>query len=765
MMGEAVRTDPSRSDFLTAVPVFAGLPESIRDYIAEHSRWLQVPAGAWLFRQGDPGDSLFIVRSGRLEIVVEKPERMVARVLGRGSAVGELALLTGSPRSASVRARRDSELLVVDRSSFSELLRTEPEFALALTRELGHQLQESRALAPVQSPLPSIVTFVPLGPGVDIERVCEGVSGAIGRWHSVAVLDGREGRIDQSEQGAVMDRTERDHNQVLLVAGEPGAADDWTEFCLRQSDRVIGVVPSGGSAPGMTVHPELRGCDLLFEGDQRFGVSELVETLEARATQFTSTDGHFDRALERLARSLAGRSVGVVLSGGGARGFAHLGVLAELVESGLVIDRIAGCSMGSYIAAMFAMGMDCDEMRERCRQEFVINSPLADYTVPIVSLLRGQRARAMVERTFGEERRIEELPLDYFCVSADLVSGDLVVHRRGLVYEAVGASMSLPGIFAPVARKKGYLLVDGGVLNNLPVEPMTASAEGPVIAVDVTARFLPPGEGQRRRGRPRIRQWTERSRRALIGWEEPLPRLNETLTRSIGIGGVEANERARRQRRPADRARDGRDRPARLEAARPHGGGGAPRRGGIARVRPRARGGVSGVTGGRGAPSPWVRGLQRGRHRRDPPMARARDHRARPRERTGARDASRTPGHEGAFRVDDGGLRPLHARAPGVRGGRRPHDRRAAPARPRPWERRRDRVEGGARLADAGRAPERATHLSRQGAGARGATAGNAGRVGKYRAQWSSWPRMVWSPRAIRLAMVPCGIPSASEMR
>jgi NTE family protein len=545
-MGDVLKADPSRSAFLTAVPVFAGLPESIRDYIAEHSRWLQIPAGEWLFRQGEPGDSLFIVRSGRLEIVVEQPERAVVRVLGRGTAVGELALLTGTPRSASVRARRDSELLVVDRSSFTELLRTEPDFALALTRELGHQLQESRALTPPISPQPSIITFTPLGPGVALERVCESVKEAMGSWHNVALLDGRDGRIDPAEQGGVVDRTERDHDHVLLIAGVPGGGDDWTEFCLRQSDRVIGVVPAG-AAPPVEVSPELRGCDLLLEGEpRRMDLSSWVDALEPRATHFASVGGNFGRGLERLARRLAGRSVGVVLSGGGARGFAHIGVLAELVDSGLMIDRVAGCSMGSYIGAMFAMERDCDAMRAHCHEEFVVGNPLGDYTLPIVSLVRGQRARAMLERTFGEETTIEELPRDYFCVSCDLLSGDLIVHRRGLVYEAVGASMCLPGIFAPVARKKGYLLVDGGVLNNLPVEPMAATAEGPVIAVDVSARFLPPGARQRRRARPRIRQWTERTRRTIVGWEEPLPRLSETLTRSIGIGSVEAVERARK---------------------------------------------------------------------------------------------------------------------------------------------------------------------------------------------------------------------------
>jgi NTE family protein len=269
----------------------------------------------------------------------------------------------------------------------------------------------------------------------------------------------------------------------------------------------------------------------------------LLDALHPRATHIVREGPAFGGDLGRVARRVAGRSVGLVLSGGGARGLAHIGVLQELLAAGLEIDRVGGCSMGAFVGAMFASEQPPEAIRARCHEEFVLRNPLGDYTVPVVSLLRGTRARAMLLRTFGSTT-IEELPRSCFCVSCDLLSGELVVHRRGSLLETVGASMSLPGIFAPLARGE-RLLVDGGVLNNLPVEPMAAMAEGPVIAVDVTARFLPP----RSRGaeRPRVRQWTSRARRTVVGVETPLPHLKDTLARAIGIGSVDAVERARRR--------------------------------------------------------------------------------------------------------------------------------------------------------------------------------------------------------------------------
>jgi predicted acylesterase/phospholipase RssA len=199
--------------------------------------------------------------------------------------------------------------------------------------------------------------------------------------------------------------------------------------------------------------------------------------------------------------------------------------------------------MGAFVGAMFAAGMPAAEMVARCRREFVDRSPLSDYTVPSVALVRGNRAEAMLRRTFGA-RQIEWLPRDYFCVTCDLLSGELVVHRRGPLFEAVGASMCLPAILPPVA-KDARLLVDGGVLNNLPVEPMAASAEGPVIASDVTAQFKVAAPSRADRGAARA--WLAR-RVAVRGADTAhLPSMKETLVRSITIGSVD-NVAAARER-------------------------------------------------------------------------------------------------------------------------------------------------------------------------------------------------------------------------
>ena len=543
MTGErpaSLRTD--LPDLIKGVPLLSGLPDELRNAVAERGTIITLPAGEWLFRQDDVGDAMFLVLSGRVEVVLEHPVNEVVRVLGRGGVVGELALLTEAPRSAGVRARRDTELLALDRVRFVELLAEEARFAMALTREIGMQLRTSRALEPPKSDRPATIALVPLIGEARFIELREALYAELERCGPIAELTPSE---DVESYGPMLDRAERDSERVLLPTRGPSAADEWTAFALRQSDRTVVVAEE--TTTDVAAPEALRGADLLLlvSADRPPESVPLLDTLDPRTVHVVRSGVRFRDDVARAARRLSGRSVGLVLSGGGARGFCHIGVIQELLDAGLEIDRVGGCSMGAYIAGMCAIDMDPAAMRNRCHEEFVLHSVTSDYTVPLVALLRGRRALEMLVNTFGDAR-IEAQPRDYFCVSADLISGQLVEHRRGPFTEAVGASMCLPGVFRPWPAP-GRLLVDGGVLNNLPVQQMARSGEGPVIAVDVTAQFTAPERGAGRFRRARTRAWATRARSFVIGANEPLPNLIETLARSVSVGSTATVDAARQR--------------------------------------------------------------------------------------------------------------------------------------------------------------------------------------------------------------------------
>jgi NTE family protein len=160
--------------------------------------------------------------------------------------------------------------------------------------------------------------------------------------------------------------------------------------------------------------PELRGCDLLFSIDDGGApaLKRWLDALEPRAQHVLEPGERLQESVARAARRLVGRSVGVVLSGGGARALAHIGALRELLAAGIAIDRVGGCDTGAFIGAMLAIGMDPEEIDARCYEEWVRRSPLSDYRIPRTSLLRGERVRALLERNLPGT--IEELPREFF---------------------------------------------------------------------------------------------------------------------------------------------------------------------------------------------------------------------------------------------------------------------------------------------------------------------------------------------------------------
>ena len=494
---------------LQGVPLLAGADADALDELAADATPVRVLAGDWILREGDAADDLFVVVRGRLRVVATPGlEEHTLRVLGPGAAIGELALLTGSARSASVQAVRDSTLLRLPRGPFVDLLGRDACFAAAVARELALQLQASGGLdAPPTRP--ALIGLRGLGPGVPVRAVASSLANALSRYGTVETLD-----ASAAGTGA-LERAEDEHAHVLLV--DEAGSGVWSDLCARQADRTL-LVATEASPPPAAPSP---AADLVVLGPCA-GVTlrDLVDRVAPRAYHRLATTEPSDPGSGRLGRRLIGRSLGVVLSGGGARGFAHIGALAELEQEGIEVDRYGGCSMGSFIAAMAAAGWRADDIRDRCHEELVRRSPFNDYTIPRVALIRSRKAGRMLERLFGE-LTIEELAKPLFTVSADLLSSRLVVHRRGSLLEAVGASMSIPGLVPPLPRG-GRLLVDGGVLNNLPVDAMADQAEGPIVAIDVVRRLEPSDVG-----------------------DAPLPSIMETLSRATVLGSAERAERNR----------------------------------------------------------------------------------------------------------------------------------------------------------------------------------------------------------------------------
>ena len=176
-----------------------------------------------------------------------------------------------------------------------------------------------------------------------------------------------------------------------------------------------------------------------------------------------------------------------MLSGGGAKGIAHVGVYRALEEQNVKIDYVCGTSIGSIMAAMIAMDKSAKEVSDKSENVFLNNpTPLRDFNLfPFYGILSGRKIDLLLQETFGDIQ-IEDLWIPYFCVSSDLTSAKMRLHEQGPLWKSVRASISLPGVFPPVIYD-GHVLVDGVVFNNIPVDIITKKGVGNVIGVNLSS--------------------------------------------------------------------------------------------------------------------------------------------------------------------------------------------------------------------------------------------------------------------------------------
>lgn len=490
----------------------AAAEESLWREIDANLEWLYLQKGDILFRQGEPSDSMCILISGRLHVATEQADgtlRVIAEV-GRSEVIGEMGVLTGEPRSATVLAARDSELLMLSRAAFDRLVERRPVVLRQLAKTNINRLRDTIQAKPVRNTVATIAV-VPLHPGLPVPTLAQRLAEACASYGPTlylnrTILDSYlyEGASDALQGDGESRRViawlnDRETEQRFVIYDADPAPTAWTMRCIRQSDRVLLVGDADADPAPTEIEKRAIEADASAATPrQDLVLLHLTGRRRPRATgrwlerRHVHTHYHVDPQVEedmrRLAQRLIGQGVGLVLGGGGARGFAHIGVLRALREAGIPITIVGGASSGALVAAQYAMGWDIDTIFERNRQLIVTEKNLIDYTIPIVSLLSARKFTHLIDAMFGD-RQIEDLWLEYFCVSSNLTRAELEVHRRGHLARYVRASCSIPGVVPPLLNH-GDLLVDGGVLNMLPVDVMNGMCDGgPVIAVDVSGQF------------------------------------------------------------------------------------------------------------------------------------------------------------------------------------------------------------------------------------------------------------------------------------
>jgi NTE family protein/lysophospholipid hydrolase len=468
--------------------------------------------GEVLFRQGDTADSLYFVISGRLRVVsvaADGSETLLAE-LGTGETVGEMAVLSGEPRSATVYAIRDTQLAKLSKTSVGRVVSKHPHATLLMLT--GRLISRVRNMSTAERRRPSLSTIavVPASPGVPLTEFSGRLATALatlGRTLHLtsSVVDASLGRAgvaqahdrDGGGSGLLEWLTELEGCYRYVVYQSDKSLSPWSERCVRQADRVILVANAAEDADTGEIEAEIINrrpagsapVTLALVHDD--GAAVPSGTMRWLAPRMLERHLHVRRKLladyDRVARFLAGGAVGLALGGGFARGLAHLGVFRAFDELDIPIDAIGGSSMGAMIGAQWVIGREPSHIIQDIQRGFA--DSFDDMTLPFLSFKRGGRISTFVRQMF-QDVRIEDLWTPFFCVSANLNRAELKVHTSGSLADALLASSRAPGIFPPMVID-GELHVDGGVINNVPVDVMkTFSNNGLAVGVDVS----PPHE-------------------------------------------------------------------------------------------------------------------------------------------------------------------------------------------------------------------------------------------------------------------------------
>ena len=523
---------------LALFPITREIGDRALNALLANAQWFSLPGGAMLTREGDNDQAVFIVVAGCLGVYAQDDmgeDHFVANAPA-GETVGEMSVIAGDAHAAKLVAQRDSELLRIGKAEFERLIARHPRLSLNLMQLLVRRLRNTTGRV-VGNLRARTIAFVPLHEGIDTRALGHDL---VRGFAGMALKVGAAGPESLGQASDWFARHENDHDVILYLGDAPESA--WTNQCLRQADRILLVARAGEEIPRHFYNAGARGR-------LKRQMPELVLLRTAGGPGLSQTklgtNGPFSQHhylregdttdIAKLARILAGRAVGLVLAGGGARGYAHIGVVRALREAGVPFDFIGGTSMGAVVAAGVAMGWDHQELSRRMRQAFVDAKPLSDFTLPLVAVLRGKKVATLLQDHFGT-RCIEDMDRRYFCVSSNLTLGRESVHTTGPLWLALRATVAIPGLLPPVVHEKN-LLADGGLMNNFPVDVMSTYTHGPIIGVDVAGDEPLLAEHEDFAEQP----WSKLFRQQLGG----APSIVSILMRSGTVG----NETQRRQAR------------------------------------------------------------------------------------------------------------------------------------------------------------------------------------------------------------------------
>jgi NTE family protein len=421
------------STLASAVPAFAALPAKKLNAFIRHSDRRFVHRGEVLVRQGEPSDALYFVISGRFTARHENAVESFAEI-GPGQPIGEIGFFADVPRTATVVALRDSEVLTITREHFRQLGDSSPNIHEAVIVSLANRLAEARGTTREMAN-PRTLALLPAGGSRLSPRFLETLGSVCGEHRRVLFLSEQEvvarfpdKPFDDPGTSSWLNSLEAEAEFLFFVAGQE--LSEWTKKCVRQADVLLLIAAAGADTDpnsserfAFSVHPVSRRRLVLLHEHRSMVASGTISWLRERDVfMHHHVSLQDDADVRRLYRFLSGNAVGFVAGGGGALGSAHLGVYKAFVEAGADFDILGGTSVGAAMTGALALGLDAEGVDAGTHDMFVKSRSFRRFTLPYFAVLNHKIFDRELKSLYGEAV-IEDL-WPFFAISTNLKSDE-----------------------------------------------------------------------------------------------------------------------------------------------------------------------------------------------------------------------------------------------------------------------------------------------------------------------------------------------------
>ncbi len=494
--------DSNLLNLIKASKLFSSLDDAGRKKLIPMLHEIKLKKNRFIFRQGELSDGVFLVMSGKLVAMLKTVtgENKILSEIRPGETLGEIGALSHEPRGASIKALEDCILFKLSCENYFKLCEQYPSLLLQTMSVLATRSRSLIEMLTAREPAKKHIAILPASKHTRIKELSDALFKNLHGFANVTVLSDYDDTLAHKTLTQLQKHIEEldgNNSKILYILGLHDSP--LSKACFENVDALY-VVGNGRSKAYLNpvTHKRLHNAELSYKASPELllvypdGKKSPVATSKWLKLVNFGMHHHVrlseEKDLRRILRFITGTAVGLVLGGGGARSWAHIGAIRALQESGIPIDLICGTSGGAIVAGYYALHESAEDSKDELNDLSKITykaASLAHITWPAVSIFDGGSFTKKQQEIFGH-KKIENLWLPFFCVSCNLTKSIPVVHSRGELWKKIRASTAVPGIFPPVVMH-GQLHLDGGIVNNLPTDLMKkfSSSIGTSIAVEL----------------------------------------------------------------------------------------------------------------------------------------------------------------------------------------------------------------------------------------------------------------------------------------